>query len=323
MEDKPKKLLELVKEEIRRRHYSIRTEESYTHWIKRYILFHKKRHPEELREKEISSFLTHLVMDCNVSVSTQKLALNAIVFLYRQVLKLDLDDSINAVKSNKSRKLPVVLTQEETARLLSAITGTNQLMAKLLYGCGMRLMECVRLRVKDIDFEYGQIIVRDGKGSKDRRTMLPDSIKEQLKERLSLVKMIHEKDLEEGYGSVYLPNALEKKYPNAAREWKWQYVFPSKSLSKDPRSAKTRRHHIDESSLQKAVKKASNMARIMKKVSCHTLRHSFATHLLEEGYDIRNIQELLGHENVSTTMIYTHVLSKGGRGVKSPLDIMG
>lgn len=322
MADKPKKILQRVREEIRRRHYSIRTEEAYLHWIKRYILFHKKRHPDDMDEKEITSFLTHLAMDCNVSSSTQRLALNSVVFLYKQVLKRELDDRINAVRPNKSRKLPVVLTQEETVRLLDAMMGNNQLMAKLLYGCGMRLMECVRLRVKDVDFEYGQIIIRDGKGGKDRRTMLPDSVRGQLKEHLSRVKMIHEKDLEEGYGSVYLPNALEKKYPNAPKEWKWQYVFPSKSLSKDPRSGKTRRHHVDESNLQKGVKKAASMAKIVKKVTCHTLRHSFATHLLEEGYDIRNIQELLGHENVSTTMIYKHVLNKGGRGVKSPLDII-
>ena len=319
----PQKLLDKVREKIRVKHYSIRTEEAYTYWIKKFIYFNNKRHPSEMGEREIEAFLTHLAVRENVSPSTQNQALNALVFLYRQVLGQELDETIDAVRSNKPRKLPTVLTREEVMALLSAMSGINQLMAKLIYGSGLRLMECARLRVKDLDLGYNQLTVRDGKGAKDRRTMVPERLKEPLKEQLERVRLVHEKDLEDGVGSVYLPYALLKKFPKASQELGWQYFFPSVSLSKDPRSGETRRHHVHENNIQKAVKKAALIARIDKRVTVHTLRHSFATHLLEDGYDIRNIQELLGHKDVSTTMIYTHVLNKGGRGVKSPFDTMG
>lgn len=321
MKKRPKKkLLDRVRDVIRLKHYSIRTEKAYVSWIRRYILFHNKRHPKEMGSHEIETFLTHLAVDKNVAASTQNQAFNALLFLYREVLNIQLDDSINAVRAKRPKRLPVVLTKEEIQKIFDSMSGTYLLMAKLLYGSGLRLMECLRLRVKDIDFEQNQIFVRYGKGMKDRVTVLPESLKAHLQEQLKHVKMVHEDDLAKGYGRVYLPFALERKYPNASREWIWQYVFPSKSLSKDPRSGKIRRHHLNESSLRRAVKKAVKLTGINKSVSCHTFRHCFATHLLEDGYDIRTVQELLGHEDLSTTMIYTHVLNRGGMAVRSPID---
>jgi integron integrase len=320
MSKPPTRLLDLVREQIRLRHYSIRTEQAYVSWIKRYILFHDKKHPKDMDKAEIEAFLTYLAKDLNVSSSTQNQAFNALLFLYNQVLHKSLDDKINAIRAKKPRRLPTVMTNEEAMKVVKGLSGSNKLMAKLLYGSGLRLMECLRLRVKDIDFGMNQIMVRDGKGKIDRVTLLPESAKLKLIEHLERVKTVHENDLSQGYGKVYLPYALSRKYPNTNRDWGWQYVFPSKSLSKDPRTGEIRRHHIHENSLQKAVKKAVRLARIIKPVSCHTFRHSFATHLLEDGYDIRTVQELLGHKDVSTTMIYTHVLKKGGKAVRSPID---
>jgi integron integrase len=320
MSKPPTRLLDLVREQIRLRHYSIRTEQAYVSWIKRYILFHDKKHPKDMDKAEIEAFLTYLAKDLNVSSSTQNQAFNALLFLYNQVLHKSLDDKINAIRAKKPRRLPTVMTNEEAMKVVKGLSGSNKLVAKLLYGSGLRLMECLRLRVKDIDFGMNQIMVRDGKGKIDRVTLLPESAKLKLIEHLERVKTVHENDLSQGYGKVYLPYALSRKYPNTNRDWGWQYVFPSKSLSKDPRTGEIRRHHIHENSLQKAVKKAVRLARIIKPVSCHTFRHSFATHLLEDGYDIRTVQELLGHKDVSTTMIYTHVLKKGGKAVRSPID---
>lgn len=316
------KLLDQVTDVIRKKHYSIRTEQAYVDWIKRFIFFHGKRHPKGMGEKEISQYISHLARVRNVAASTQNQALNAIVFLYRQVLRIDLGDFGPMERAKKAKRLPTVLTQEEAGRILNVISGIQDLMAKLIYGCGLRLMECVRLRVKDIDFQRNQVIVRDGKGIKDRYTILPEQLKPLLRANLKRVKIIHEQDIKNGFGEVYLPYALSRKYPNAAKEWKWQYVFPSGKISKDPRSGKIRRHHVSESTLQRAVRQAVRKADITKQVSPHTFRHSFATHLLEAGYDIRTIQELLGHKDVSTTMIYTHVMNKGGMGVKSPIDML-
>lgn len=316
------KLLDQVRDVIRKRHYSIRTEQAYIDWIRRFILFNKKRHPKDMGEKEISQFISHLATDRNVAASTQNQALNAIVFLYKQVLNVDLGDFGHMERARKPERLPTVMSRDEAGRILSSMEGIHQLMAKLLYGCGLRLMECVRLRVKDIDFEQNHIIVRDGKGMKDRSTMLPEQLKPLLLEHLERVRITHEQDLENKLGEVYLPFALERKYPNAAREWGWQYVFPSGKISKDPRSGRMRRHHVSENSLQRAVQKAARKANLTKHVSPHTFRHSFATHLLESGYDIRTVQELLGHKDVTTTMIYTHVIKKGGMGVQSPLDTL-
>jgi integron integrase len=314
-----KKLLDQVRDAIRVKHYSLRTEKTYVDWIKRFVLFHNKRHPREMGATEIEQFLTHLALNENVAASTQNQALSAILFLYRDVLHQDLGN-INAVRAKKPKRLPVVLTRDEVQRILTHLSGEYRLMAQLLYGSGLRLIECIRLRVKDIDFAQGQIIVRDGKGGKDRVTMLPASIVQPLQEHLQRVKRLHDQDLARGCGTVHLPYALERKYPNANREWGWQYVFPSDRLSTDPRSGKTQRHHLDESGLQKAVRQAAQRANIHKPVGCHTFRHSFATHLLQNGYDIRTVQELLGHKDVKTTMIYTHVLHRGGLAVRSPLD---
>jgi integron integrase len=319
MKTKPR-LLDQVREKLRLKHYSIRTEQAYADWVKRFVLFHGKRHPERMGEVEIEAFLTHLAVERNVAASTQNQALSALLFLYKEVLGRELGWLDNLTRAKRPARVPVVLTSTEVRSLLARLTGRHWLMASLLYGAGMRLMECVRLRVKDIDFEYTQITVRDGKGEKDRVTMLPSSAVALLKTHLEQVKAIHEQDLREGFGEVYLPFALARKYPNAGKEWGWQYVFPATKRSGDPRSGKERRHHIEEQSLQRAVKKAIRDAGIHKPASCHTLRHSFATHLLQSGYDIRTVQELLGHKDVSTTMIYTHVLNKGGKGVRSPLD---
>jgi integron integrase len=277
---------------------------------------------------EIEEFLTHLAVDKNVAASTQNQALSAILFLYQEVLHKDLERPLDAVRAKQPKRLPTVLTKEEVQRVLAAMSGNYQLIARLLYGSGLRLVECLRLRVKacpersrrDVDFAQHQIIVRDGKGRKDRVTVLPDSLVEPLQKHLRRVEMLHQNDLDDGYGAVYLPDALEQKYPNANCEWIWQYVFPSKSPSKDPRSGVTRRHHLHESAVQRAVRKAAKLAGINKPVSPHTFRHSFATHLLESGYDIRTVQELLGHKDVKTTMVYTHVLNRGGLAVRSPLD---
>ena len=321
-EQKPKKLLDRTREILRLKHYSIRTEDAYIGWITRYILFHDKRHPKDMGAPEIEAFLSHLASEGNVSASTQNQAFSAILFLYRHVLDITLgDQQIDALRAKKRHNLPVVLTKEEVKTVLTLMTGKHQLMAKILYGSGLRLMECVRLRIHDVDFNMSEITVRDGKGAKDRITLLPESLHGPLVEHLERVKLLHDNDLADGYGNVYLPYALERKYTSAEKEWGWQYIFPADSLSEDPRSGKVRRHHIHESSLQKAVRRAAKQARIIKKVGCHTFRHSFATHLLMDGVDIRSIQELLGHEDVSTTMIYTHVLREQGvQRIKSPLD---
>jgi len=320
MTKQPLKLLDRVRHKIRLKHYSIRTEEAYVSWIKRYIYFHNKRHPKDMGREEIEVFLTDLAVKANVSASTQNQAFNALLFLYEQVLNMKVSDNINALRAKRPQRLPTVLTYDETLAIIDGMTGVFQLMVKLIYGCGLRGIECVRLRVKDIDFEMNQIIIRDGKGKKDRVTMLPEDVQPALREHLRYVKTLHEKDLADGYGSTYLPYALAKKYKNADRDWGWQYIFPSKTLSVDPRSGTKRRHHMHLDSVNKSVKKATRIAGITKTVSSHTFRHSFATHLLQDGYDIRTIQELLGHKDVSTTMIYTHVLNRGGRAVRSPLD---
>jgi integron integrase len=314
------RLLDQVREVLRLKHYSIRTEEAYVQWIKRFIFFHGKRHPKEMGAREIEAFLTDLAVRGKVAASTQNQALNALVFLYREVLHVELGE-FSAVRAKRPERLPVVLTKAEASRLLAAMKpGTIGLMVRLLYGTGMRLMECVRLRVKDVMFEENQIMVRDGKGGKDRVTMLPSSLKAELETHLERVKLLHQSDLKAGGGEVYLPDALARKYPQAPREWGWQYVFPAAQLSRDPRSGKIRRHHASETSLQRALKEAVRLAGITKPASCHSLRHSFATRLLESGYDIRTVQELLGHKDVSTTQIYTHVMQKPGIGVRSPLD---
>jgi integron integrase len=313
-------LLEQVRQTCRIKHFSLKTEKAYMGWIKRFILFNNKRHPKEMGEKEISKYLTFLADKANVSASTQNQAFSSILFLYRDVLQINLSKIDKIHRPRGSPKLPVVFTKDEVNSILNQLHGTKKLMAVLLYGSGLQLMECIRLRVKDIAFGYNQITVHDGKGNKDRLTMLPISLKNRLKEHLKKVKLLHDRDLAKGFGTVYLPNALERKYPNANKEWAWQYIFPSSRLSADPRSGKIHRHHEFETNLQRTVKKAIEKARINKAGSCHTLRHSFATHLLENGYDIRTVQELLGHKDVKTTMIYTHVLNKGGRGVKSPVD---
>ena len=314
------KLLEQVSEVMRFKHYSLRTERTYREWIKRFIFFHDKRHPREMGAAEVERFLSDLATTRKVAASTQNQAFNALLFLYRDVLHQELGRLGDVERAKRPERLPVVLSRPEVEAVLSGMTGTHQLMAKLLYGTGMRLMECVRLRVKDVDFGQNQIVVREGKGFKDRVTMLPESLKAALGEHLRRVKFLHEKDLAEGNGRVYLPYALSRKYPAADREWGWQYVFPAGNVSRDPRSGEVRRHHTNEQGLQRAVKAAVLLARIAKPASCHSLRHSFATRLLENGYDIRTVQELLGHASVQTTQIYTHVMSKPGIGVRSPLD---
>ena len=317
---RPKKLLDQVRDVIRLKHYSRRTEEAYVDWIRRYILFHHKRHPQAMGIPEIEAFLTHLAVQGNVAASTQNQAFSALLFLYREVLRQELTGPINAIRAQKPVRLPTVLTKEEVRLVLCHLSGVQALIVKLLYGSGMRILECLRLRVQDLDFGRHLILVREAKGDSERRTMLPESLIQPLQEHLQGVKLLHDRDLLNGCGSVYLPYALERKYPNAAREWRWQYVFPSAKLSTDPRSNVIQRHHLDEQALQRAVRKAAFKSGIPKKVTCHTFRHSFATHLLENGYDIRTVQELLGHKDVSTTMIYTHVLNKGGLAVRSPLD---
>ncbi|NJL46765.1 MAG: integron integrase [Leptolyngbyaceae cyanobacterium SM2_5_2] len=319
MESRPRKLLDQVRDAIRLRHYSYRTEQSYVGWIRRYILFHNKQHPKDMGRAEVEAFLTHLAVERQVSASTQNQAFSALLFLYRYVLNQDLG-ALDAVRAKHSNYLPTVLTKDEVRAVLENISGVNGLVIRVLYGSGLRLSEGLSLRIKDIDFAQRQIIVRDTKGNESRVTMLPDSLIEPLQEHLRKVKRLHELDLDQGYGSVYLPFALERKYPHADRAWIWQFVFPSIGRSRDPRSGLLRRHHLHESGVQKTLKQAVRAAGLAKQIGCHTFRHSFATHLLEDGYDIRTVQELLGHKDVKTTMIYTHVLNRGGRGVRSPLD---
>jgi integron integrase len=318
-QNKPK-LLDQVRQLMRLRHYSPRTEEAYIGWIRRYILFHGKRHPRELGENDIAKFLSNLAVEGRVAASTQNQALNALLFLYKEVLRRELGFIGETVRVKRPAKLPVVLSRSEVKVVLQHLPGDYKLMGQLLYGAGLRLLECLRLRVKDVDLQYLAIIVRDTKGGKERRTMLPVSVAPALREHLEKVKRRHRQDLADGFGSVHLPGALERKLPGASREWAWQYVFPAERRSIDPRTRVERRHHVNEKNLQNAMKTAVGKARLSKTASCHTLRHSFATHLLENGYDIRTVQELLGHKDVSTTMIYTHVLNRPGLGVKSPLD---
>ena len=318
-QSKPK-LLDQVRQLMRLRHYSVRTEEAYVGWIRRYILFHGKRHPRELNEKHVSEFLSSLAINGRVAASTQNQALNALLFLYKEVLQHEFGFVGNALRVKRPPKVPGVLSPSEVRAVFLHLDGQYRLMAQLLYGSGLRLLECLRLRVKDVDLHYLHITVRDPKGGRERKTMLPVSLASSLREHLDKVRRRHEQDLAEGFGSVHLPGALERKIPNASRQWAWQYVFPAERRSVDPRTGVERRHHVNEKNLQNAVKTAVRKARLSKAASCHTLRHSFATHLLENGYDIRTVQELLGHKDVSTTMIYTHVLNKPGIGVKSPLD---
>lgn len=301
-------------------HYAIRTEEAYVDWVKRFILFHHKRHPRDMGPREVSDFLSHLAVSRHVSASTQNQAKAAILFLYRHVLGVDMPWLDDVVIAKVPQRLPVVLTHQEVRKLLHELNGTNGLVASLLYGTGMRLLEGLRLRVKDIDFERREIIIREGKGSKDRVTVLPENLIEPLQQRLRKTRTVHQQDLDEGYGDVYLPQALGSKNPKAGRTWGWQYIFPSPNRSVDPRSGVIRRHHLTEQSIQRAISLAAKRAGIDKPCSPHVLRHSFATHMLQAGYDIRTVQELLGHVSVATTQIYTHVLNKGGRGVLSPFD---
>ena len=319
VQGKPK-LLEEVRQVLRFRHYSLRTEQTYVEWIRRFILFHGKRHPREMGEREIGAFLTYLAVERNVAASTQNQALSAILFLYRDVLKAAVGSLEGVERVRRPAKLPVVFTKEEARAVLGRLRGTYGLMARLLYGSGLRLMECARLRVKDVDFGYGHILVRDGKGGRDRVTLLPLGLRPELERHLAKVRLLHGEDVAAGVGGVHLPFALARKYPGAEREWGWQYVFPSARRSVDPRSGCERRHHVGEKCLQNAVKQAVRDSGIAKAGSCHTFRHAFATHLLEAGYDIRTVQEILGHKDVSTTMIYTHVMNRPGLAVRSPLD---
>ncbi len=315
-------MLDLVRGKIRLKHYSIRTEQAYVDWIKRYIHHFDKTHPKDLGAAEVEAFLTHLAVERNVSASTQNQAKSVLLFLYKEILETDLPWLDKVEQARAPKRLPVVLTQAEVQKILANLDGTHHLVVSLLYGTGMRILEALRLRVKDIDFARKEILIRDGKGYKDRVTMLPVSLVKPLQAHLKRVKALHEKDLSEGFGAVYLPYALNKKFPYAERDWAWQYVFPSAKLSVDPRSNETRRHHVQDQAIQRAVRQAVVDAHLTRPATPHTLRHSFATHLLEGGYDIRTVQELLGHSDVATTMIYTHVLNRGGRGVNSPLDAL-
>ena len=314
------KLLDRVRAVARLRLLSLSTERTYSDWIRRFIIFHRKRHPSEMGAGEIRQFLTHLAVAGRVSSSTQNQALCARLSLYRDVLEVDLPYVGGIERAKRPARVPVVFTREEVGRLLAELSGTYSLVASLLYGSGLRLMEALRLRVKDLDFEYGQITVRAGKGEKDRRTVLPRPLAQPLRDQLARQRLLHEQGLREGYGAVHLPYALERKYQNAAREWAWQHVFPTATRSADPRGGAVRRHHAAPDGVQRAVRRAVRLSGITKQGGCHTLRHSFAMHLLEDGYDLRTIQELLGHSVVRTTQIYTHVLNKGGRGVRSPLE---
>ncbi len=315
-------LLDRVRGEIRVRHYSIRTEEAYVGWIRQFILFHKKRHPLEMGEVEVCEFLTHLAVERKVAASTQNQALSALLFLYNDVLEQPLERSDDIVRARRPERLPVVLTRDEVRAVLAHLTGEKWVIASLLYGSGLRLMEALRLRVKDVDFGQNHLVVRDGKGQKDRVTLLPKALTEPLRRQIEHVKALHDKDVREGFGRVYLPDALATKYPHADRQLGWQYLFPASKRGVDPRSGIVRRHHLAERAVQKAVGEAVRLAGLVKPASCHTFRHSFATHLLESGSDIRTVQELLGHNDVRTTMIYTHVLQSGPLGVRSPVDVL-
>lgn len=314
------KLLDQVRNKIRLKHYSMRTEEAYTHWVRRFVLFHRKRHPRDMGATEVEQFLTSLAVQGKVAASTQNQAKSAVLFLYKEVLGIQLPWLDNIETAKRPTYLPVVLTVREVNVMLEHVNGTVGLILRLVYGTGMRIKECLSLRVKDVDFERREILIRDGKGFKDRITMLPQSLAETLREHLKRVELLHRADLRAGYGEVYMPFALARKYPSAGKSWPWQYIFPSSRISKDPRSERISRHHADDKVIQRSMRNALQKANIHKTATPHTLRHSFATHLLQSGYDIRTVQELLGHKDVSTTMIYTHVLNKGGRGVVSPLD---
>lgn len=322
MEAQKPRLTDQVRDALRRKHYSYRTEKTYLHWIRRFIYFHHKRHPRDMAEPEVAAFLTHLAVARRVSASTQNQALNAILFLYKQVLQREIGLVQGVVRAKRPERLTVVLTREEVNRVLARLAGREWLMACLMYGAGLRVMECLRLRVKDVDFGLNQIVVRDGKGQKDRVTPLPAAVIPALHQQIAEVRRLRDADLADGYGEVSLPFALERKYPNASRELAWWYVFPASQRSRDPYSQRIKRHHLDDSVIQRAVKQAIRSSGIAKPASCHSFRHSFATHLLASGQDIRTIQELLGHSDVSKTMIYTHALGKGARGVASPLDTL-
>ena len=314
------KLLDRVRDAIRTRHYSRRTEEAYTHWIRRYIVFHRKKHPSTLGAEDISAFLRWLAGPQCVAASTQNQALSALLFLYRDVLRMELGAIEHLPRARTPGRVPVVLSRDEVRRVMACLTGVCSLIVTLLYGAGLRLQECLELRVKDIDLDRHQIVIRRGKGQKDRRTMLPIAMRERLVAYLAAVEQQHRHDLAAGFGRVVLPFALERKYPNAATSWEWQFVFPAARICRDPRFGPPSRFHLHESVVQRAVAAATRAAGLTKRVGCHTFRHSFATHLLEDGYDIRTVQELLGHADVSTTMIYTHVLNRGALGVRSPID---
>jgi len=316
----PPKLLDRLRHACRVRHYSIRTEDAYHDWCRRFILFHHTRHPADMGAAEINQFLTHLAVDGNVSASTQNQAFSALLFLYKCVLEADPGVIAGVIRATRPKRLPVVLTRDEVRRVLAELGDPYRLMARLMYGSGLRLLECLRLRVKDLDFARRELTVREGKGDKDRVTMLPESLEPDLLDHLEKIRRLHEKDVAAGFGAVYIPHALANKLPGAASEWKWQYLFPSSQMSVDPRTGAKRRHHAHEGTLGREITKAVAAAKIGKRATSHSLRHSFATHLLEAGYDIRTVQELLGHDDVSTTMIYTHVLNRGGRAVRSPLD---
>lgn len=319
---RPARLFDQVRQVIRRKHYSYRTEQCYLHWMKRYIHFHDRRHPNEMAEMEIAAFLTHLAVDRKVSASTQNQALNALLFLYRHVLERNVAPIEGVTRAKSRATLPVVLTRDELRNLLQRIQGREWLMASLMYGSGLRLRECVSIRVKDIDFGFRQIVVRNGKGGKDRVTPLPEALLKPLEHQLEVSRRIWQCDRQDGYGGCSMPPALARKFAGAAREWSWQFVFPASKRSRDPFSGRWKRHHIDVSAVQHAVKQAVRQGGLTKRATCHTLRHSFATHMLESGHDIRTIQELLGHKDLNTTMIYTHVLCKGGHGARSPLDTL-
>lgn len=321
--DRSPKLLDRVRQACQRRQYSYHTEKAYVRWATRFVRFHDTTHPRHLDEDDVRAFLSYLASDRNVAASTQNQALNALMFLYEQVLEMELGDIGPVDRADRPKRLPTVLSRSEVRRLFAALSpGPNRLIAHLLYGSGLRLSEALRLRVKELDFDHGRILVRDGKGGKDRTTVLPERLHDPLRRHLKTVKAQHENDCAEDVGGVYLPNAIAEKYPNAATEWRWQYVFPSTTLSEDPRSGAVRRHHRSDSAVQRAVKKAADSAEIEKRATCHTLRHSFATHLLQEGTDVRTIQRLLGHEQLRTTMQYVHVLEQSGDGLTSPLDTL-